>query len=344
MSPTVSIIVPIYKVEKYIKRCLMSLIGQTYNHSEIECILVDDCSPDSSVECARRLVEKEYNGGIRFIFISHEENRGLSEARNTGIKNANGKYIMFVDSDDYITNDCVECHMKEVRNHPDVDVVLANFFHDKPGGGLRVKDKKIPNYIHDHSLLFSLYLQDILPMIACNVLIRKDFILKNNLQFGNRLVQEDILWSFHLYRCASSFSFVSDVTYWYCDNEDSIMNRKRNFNPLVSSYCRMLSEVYEYLNPPFYVDTLLFCLRLLFRGIDYASLPDVDGQYVLEMQRIRNKLLFRTLKDGRIVLASAIMMLYKPLRYVMNLRIFRRYYDNWIKVVRLMANTFNYLR
>lgn len=343
MKPTVSIIVPVYKVEKYIERCLMSIIGQTYDHSEIECILVDDFSPDRSIDHARRLIDKEDSGGISFIIFSHDENKGLSEARNTGIKYAKGKYIMFVDSDDYVTDDCIERHMQEVEKHPNVDVVLANFYHDKPGGGLRVKEKDIPIYINDHSRIFSLYLQDILPMIACNVLIRKDMIMYNNLQFGRRLVQEDVLWSFHLYRCVSVFSFIPDVTYMYCDNEESIMNRNKNYNPVANSYCRMLSEVYEYLDSHFYVDIILFSLRLMFRGIDYASQSGVESQYLTEIRRIRNEFLLRTMKDGRIILAGAIFLLYKPFNYIKNFRFFRRYYDNWIEVVRILAKAFDFL-
>lgn len=342
MEHTVSIIIPVYKVEEYVERCLQSLFEQTYTHSELECILVDDCSPDGSMDVVRRVIDT-YQGGMSFVILRHDENKGLSEARNTGIRHATGKYLFFVDSDDYITPDCIKLHMEEVDKHPNVEVVSANFFHDKFGGGLTVQINKIPNYIDNHSLIFRLYLRDILPMTAWNVLIREDIIRKNDLWFGNRLVQEDLLWSFHLYRCTSQMAFCPEVTYRYCDNKDSIMNVMKCNKPIVISYYRMLSNICNHFDKLYYIDIVLFCERMLWRGADYASADDVDIQSFNNLMTIRDFLLRKTIKDRRFVLAFSLLLLYKPYSNIRRFYLFRRYYDRHIECVRRFALLFNFL-
>lgn len=336
----ISVVIPVYKVEKYIERCLLSVMAQTYNHAEIECILVDDCTPDHSMDMARDIVRRE-NTDITFVYLKHQINAGLSVSRNTGISAARGEYILFLDSDDYILPNCLQLLMEQTVLHPHVEVVRGNFFHDKPGGGLKVKSDMIPIFLQDHHQIFSLYLRDVLPMTAWNVLISRSLIVDNHLQFAKGLLQEDILWSFHLYRCTSQMAFVPEVTYQYCDNESSIMNRADNRTAFANSYCYILSEICNYIDSSHYVDFMIFALRLLFRGRDYASQPDVDSQYLIRLNEIRNQLFYRTLKDGRIVLSAAFSLLFKPFSYVKHWSIFRRYYDHWIYVVKILAETFN---
>ena len=101
----VSIIIPIYNVEPYIERCLQSVVSQTYPY--FECILIDDCGNDRSMPFAEQFIQN-YSGEIHFRILRHENNCGLSSARNTGMKAANGDYIYFMDSDDAITPECIE--------------------------------------------------------------------------------------------------------------------------------------------------------------------------------------------------------------------------------------------
>ena len=112
----VSIIIPIYNVEKYVAECLNSVISQTYDHSKIECILVDDCTPDKSMDVVNKIIG-EYNGEMTFITRRHKENKGLSAARNTGISIATGEYLYFLDSDDYIYPNSLELLMEGVEKN-----------------------------------------------------------------------------------------------------------------------------------------------------------------------------------------------------------------------------------
>lgn len=332
----VSIIIPVYKVEPYIERCLQSVLSQTYSHEQIECLLVDDCSPDRSMAIARQVIEQG-NRDITFVYLRHEENQGLSEARNTGIRHARGEFLIFLDSDDYFTPECIELHMREVDSHPDVEVVLGNFFHDKPGGGLRVKESLIPKWQEGSDKIYSAYLRDILPMTAWNVLIRRDLVTTHHLQFCKRLLQEDILWSFHLYRNTSKMAFFPQVSYMYCDNAGSLMNDSDNSVRFASSYCTILHDVNDHLDDRCYVDSMLFALRQLFRGIGYAQHPSVPEEYLEKLNAIRDTMFVRNLKNGRLVLAGAFLSLYKPFSVIQKSHLFRRYFDHWLNSVGFCA-------
>ena len=116
-KPLISVIVPIYKVEKYLNKCVKSIINQTYKNLEI--ILVDDGSPDNCGKICDKLAERDDR-----IRIIHKKNGGLSSARNAGIEIANGEYIGFVDSDDYIDNDMFETLYNNIKdNNADLSII-----------------------------------------------------------------------------------------------------------------------------------------------------------------------------------------------------------------------------
>jgi glycosyltransferase involved in cell wall biosynthesis len=122
-TPKVPIIIPVYNFESYIERCLLSALNQTYQNIEI--ILVDDCGQDNSMSVARRVAENHPNGH-KIIFLKHEQNRGLSATRNTGINAATGDYVYFFDSDDEITLDCIETLVKPLEKQK-FNIVIGNY-------------------------------------------------------------------------------------------------------------------------------------------------------------------------------------------------------------------------
>ena len=117
--PELSIIMPVYKVEKYISRCLDSILKQTFR--EFELIIIDDGSPDQS-----GLIADHYAKLDERIRIIHQENKGVREARNVGIKNARGTYIGFVDSDDYIEPDMYSTMLQEMKLHK-ADLIICGY-------------------------------------------------------------------------------------------------------------------------------------------------------------------------------------------------------------------------
>lgn len=121
----VSVIIPVYKVEKFIERCVRSVMNQSYTE-EVECIVVDDGTPDQSMRIVERMVAG-YEGPIRFKLLYHKCNRGLAAVRNTGLDAATGDYILHLDSDDYVEPDMLE-KMYGKAVGVDADIVVADYW------------------------------------------------------------------------------------------------------------------------------------------------------------------------------------------------------------------------
>lgn len=121
---SVSIIIPVYNVKSYIEKCLQSVMSQTYQ-GDMECILVDDCGSDNSIKIAEETIA-QYTGPISFSIIHHNVNKGLPAARNTGIKHAKGGWLFFMDSDDYISDSCIEKMIAWVEQDSSIQMVIGN--------------------------------------------------------------------------------------------------------------------------------------------------------------------------------------------------------------------------
>lgn len=226
-QPLVSINIPVFKCEDYIERCLESVINQTYKNIEI--ILVNDCTPDNSVEKVE-LFFKNYPE-INYTLIHHEENSGLSVVRNTGIENSKGKYIYFLDSDDDITNDCIELLVKDVLKN-DTEIVIAQnrwintFDHSTKDFGFPTNSNKM--YFNNNDEIFEAYCQHQFPVSSWNKLVKKDFIVNNEIYFIPGLYAQDELWFFHLMEKASSLSIIQNITYnYYLHPNSVIFNRTK---------------------------------------------------------------------------------------------------------------------
>ena len=205
----VTIVIPIYKVAAYIADCLRSVYAQTY--PQLEVILVNDATPDDSMEQAASWIDK-LRERFEVKVVNHEHNRGLSAARNTGIKEATGGWIYFLDSDDEITPDCIELMVKEVEKHPDVDFVI---------GGVKVEggNWKYPllcgTYIDNNQEILQDYVAEKWYVMACNILYRKTYLLQNELWFREGLLHEDLLFSFQVANTARTMAAVHADTYIY---------------------------------------------------------------------------------------------------------------------------------
>ena len=212
----VTIVIPVYQVEDYIESCLKSVANQTYNGA-IECIVVDDCSADSSWQIAENFIS-EYNDKIDFKLIRHTENKGLSAARNTGMDHASGEYIYFLDSDDEITPECIERLVKPLDNYK-YDLVTADF--TIVGGRLVTTYLKARGEYK--SGIKEAYYRKEWNVTAWNKLCNIDFLRRHNLRFKEGIIHEDILWSFYLANFAKSMYALEDKTYIYNSRSSSIM-------------------------------------------------------------------------------------------------------------------------
>ena len=231
----VSLIIPIYNVETYIHRSLTSAFNQTY--TDIEFILVDDCGTDSSMSIAESLIQQpEYSNRIIKI-IRHSSNKGLSAARNTGLEHAVGEYIFFMDSDDEISDNCIEIHVKSL-GHSNADFSIANI---QLVGAKSVHVKDISENILSMTPLQS-FLQRKWNVSAWNKLYRKTFLQDNNLRFDDGLIHEDIIWSYRVAKCAKKIAVVNERTYCYKINNNSI-TRKPNTSKKLDSLLYILNVI-----------------------------------------------------------------------------------------------------
>ena len=228
MNPNVSIIIPIYNVEKYVAECLNSVFSQTYDHSKIECIIVDDCTPDKSMDVVNKIIG-EYNGEMTFITHQHKENKGLSAARNTGISIATGEYLYFLDSDDYIYPNSLELLMEGVEKNKDIDMVVGNFFDERIN--------KLQMNIHNNEMLKSidlLYFGKMENKSASNKLIKRKLFSIHDLRFPVGRYYEDIVLNYQLFSYVDKVYVVSQCTYFYRDNINGII-RKQSIEKLSKS-------------------------------------------------------------------------------------------------------------
>jgi len=243
----VSIIIPVYCVVSYIEDCLRSVINQTY--SDFELILIDDCGKDGSVEIAERVLSQEYTDE-KYEIVRHNKNRGLSAARNTGLSVAKGEYVFFLDSDDTISPDCLELLVKKAEESR-ADVTIGNI--NVVGDASYIPKLNIlnSNYISKYGILDSnetvllSYFHQEYYVMAWNKLIRKSFLLDNEIYFVEGLVHEDNPWTFHVSCAAQKIAFVEAETYNYLVRDNSLQTSK-NFDNHFKAYSIILKE-YEML-------------------------------------------------------------------------------------------------
>lgn len=210
----VSVIVPVYQVSDYVERCLRSVMAQTY--SDIECIIVDDATKDDSIDKCEQLIG-EYDGPIQFRIIHHEQNRGLSAARNTGTKVATGDYLYYLDSDDYITPDCIEKLVSVVDNDPSIEMVQGNSLMKSDGSetllyrlghaiSISNNDEARKEFFENRNIYISVW----------NRLLKKSFVEENELYCREGLVFEDLLWVFYLMKHLKKAYLCEATTHYYC--------------------------------------------------------------------------------------------------------------------------------
>ena len=220
---SISIIIPVYRVSPYIERCLNSVVRQSYNH--FECILIDDASPDDSIAKCESVIAA-CDGPIRFRILHHEHNRGLSAARNTGIDAATGDYLLFVDSDDVISNDCVEKLMTPLLTDDSIEMVVGEQLRFSDAGPFNheIKLWRCQEDVKTHEAVRDLYFdrKRQLPPAAWNKLTSKAFINSHHLRFKEGLIWEDALWTFFEMKYLNHVFVIPDVTYFYYYREDSI--------------------------------------------------------------------------------------------------------------------------
>lgn len=221
METLISVVVPIFNVEEYLDRCVQSIVDQTYENLEI--ILVDDGSTDNCPAKCDLWEKKD-----RRIKTIHKKNGGLGFARNTGIENASGEYIFFIDSDDYVDHKMVEkCQQSAYKYNSDVVMFGRN---DDFNG--TIKNNKIiegnpyfSNKEVQEKVLPSLFTYDMgIGTSACMKMFKLSVILKNSIRFKSEreIISEDSYFALEFFSKASVVSVVSENLYYYYKRESSL--------------------------------------------------------------------------------------------------------------------------
>lgn len=241
MNEKVSIIIPIYNVERYLERCLDSIISQT--HSNIEIICVNDGSTDSS-----GLILSKYKSKDNRIIIISTENGGLSRARNIGIKLATGEFFMFIDSDDYIEPNMVEKLVETIKTENSDVVKCTNFLEKQDGIIIKVEDNYIKNKLltkeEIEKQIIANVINDEILSYVCVLIIRKEALFKTNL-FNEKLkILEDKAFFIELILTIKNIYFLDVPLYHYMINEKSITKSKK----LVTRNMYSLLEGWSYVN------------------------------------------------------------------------------------------------
>lgn len=224
-----SIIIPIYKVQDYLEKCVDSVCGQTYN--DIEIILVDDGSPDNCPAICDEYAKKDSR-----IKVIHKENGGLSDARNSGLEIATGEYIFFVDSDDYIEADT--CEKFACFAEKGYDILIGDAIVE--GGKCDLSHIEIDEAISGVAYYKLALLKQKTPIVAWINAYRREYLIENDLRFKYGILHEDVEFTPRAFLAARSVFYTTHFFYHYMIRDNSIMRQKdqrKNAMDLYNTCC-----------------------------------------------------------------------------------------------------------
>ena len=253
----VSVIVPVYKAEKWLHRCVDSILAQTME--DFELLLIDDGSPDRSGEICDEYAAKDSR-----VRVFHKENGGVSSARALGVKEAKGEYSIHVDPDDYIVVNMLE-DMVEKAQELDCDVLMCDYYEKK--GDVVIYNKQQPKSLSSKEILKEMLVCDIHGSL-CNKLVKHRLYEEFDLKFYENInCREDLLIWVQLFTKDISVSYINKAYYYYCDvNLDSLSKFENIENTLF-----VISKIKFFLKPyKTYNDSILFN-ELLYYIMHYTN-------------------------------------------------------------------------
>lgn len=294
ISPIVSIIVPVYNVEKYITKCIQSLLGQTY--TSFEAIIVDDGSVDNSIKIAKELVGND----PRFIFLE-KKNGGLSSARNFGLEHVTGDYIAFLDSDDYLAVDCFEKVMGYFICDKELDVILFGYnWIDENHNMIGRFMPDLDQYLSKQDILLA---EEYINYSVWSKIYRKE--IWHNQSFVEGLLYEDkeIIPAL-LYK--RKLHVIGEHLYFYLQRSGSIMNsysRQKSVSSVLYIYDKYLEflaseQLYEQYKYYYEKSYIKFCFyRQVSMLLSFSDSYVQDGKYLmkqLDSNMVTNKKIIRS--------------------------------------------------
>lgn len=240
-NPSVSIIIPVYNVEKYISRCLDSILNQTFQDFEI--IVVNDASPDQSRNIAESYAEKD----IRITIIDNQENSGAAWSRMVGYSNACGTYLTFCDPDDFLPEDALNLLYSAMIIDPNADICLGNFQRVYPNGQTGNVFKNQLNYGNDKWSVAKSTLTSETPHYLWNKIYKSELFNYPIITHKDFSKSSDEFLFFQLLQNCKKIINIDKVVYFYFDNNASASYNKSNFNALNAMIIsqKYVEEIYK---------------------------------------------------------------------------------------------------
>ncbi|MBO6030298.1 MAG: glycosyltransferase family 2 protein [Prevotella sp.] len=253
----ISILVPVYGVEKYISQCAKTLFEQTYN--DIEYIFVDDCSPDNSIAVLQQVLANYPRRQHQVNIIRHEHNRGLGATRKTAFDFATGDFVMNVDSDDYLSLDAVE-KLVNKQKETGADIISSSYMsHFEDGTTVPHQE---PHLNKDGCLKLMLIQNTLLPHIWAR-LIRRNLYVEHEISSVEGInMAEDLALTPRLIHAAESISYIEDITYYYRDDSSASTFANHLSSKHVLSLLKANQELWVYFNKNDLKGNYLFAMEI----------------------------------------------------------------------------------
>ncbi|CAA6812760.1 MAG: FIG00855465: hypothetical protein [uncultured Sulfurovum sp.] len=299
MKPYISLIIPVYNVEQYLEKCLDSVVIQTLKNIEI--ITINDGSNDNSIKILEQYAKKDSR-----IKIIDQGNKGLSEARNSGIVNSEGEYLAFLDSDDYIDSIMLETMYNKAKNDK-LDIVICGFSQVDTKGNI-LYQTVMKNEIFDNDYICSRMLSSKITSMACNKIFKKDLFIKNKLLYPKDLYHEDVAITYKLFIKSQKIGSVSENFYNWLQRKDSIS--KSITQKHIDDIFFIVRDTKRYLlqnnildkNYLYYLRRYFHFTMGLFSRIEHSTLLDKEKTYLESIVR-------KNLLEDNILTESNIKML-----------------------------------
>jgi len=326
----VSIIIPVYNAEKFLRNCIESVIAQTFKDWEV--ILVDDCSTDNTLEEIQSIINVNANGNVKISLLRQERNQGPSAARNRGLREAKGEYVFFLDADDTITPDCIESLYGLAKQH-DADYVQGRYESEIKDN----KDNRNNTNVKTIELLNSSTLEPSIPLVLSdrkeikrlllnhnkiqftphNRLVRRQMIIENGLFFNEEIkVREDFLWMTFVAKYVKRFASCDKPTYNRGYNEDSLTNNI-NSEREIAGYRVLIEQMvanYDSFQLGYQKELALEALMMALRAGYYHD--EAERKHLIDVVKsknncIENVLLWVFLKTEDSKILHSLVRLYK---------------------------------
>jgi len=272
--PKVSIIVPVYNSEKFLHRCINSILSQTY--TDFECILLNDCSTDNSGMICDEYASKDN----RIKVIYNLKNKGASLSRKTGFEFSTGEYILFIDSDDWIKPDMVLLlYQKVIKDN--CDIAICNVYYIYKNGNIKLlkQDYSSNNKINILKKIFYEYFH----VFLFNKLIKRELL--QLIEFPPFNCSEDSVITIQLLFYAEKIDFINDYLYYYCYNEFSLTQNKERINKTLIEENKNWQIIIDFLKDK-YSDLSIFEPELSIR------INDIKDKYLKNKDLKNNMELF----------------------------------------------------